>query len=53
MARTYMTPARALVGAFPLDSWLLAIVYRMLRRNQRSFSQRLKWRKTQRRFIRN
>jgi hypothetical protein len=33
------------VGVFPLDSWLLVIVWRMLRRNQRRFSQRLKWRK--------
>jgi hypothetical protein len=41
------------VGAFPLDSWLLVTAWRMLRRNQRRFSQRLKWRKIQRKCSRN
>jgi hypothetical protein len=39
--------------AFPLGSWLLVTVWRMLRRNQRRFSQRLKWRKIQRKYSRN
>jgi hypothetical protein len=29
------------VDVFPLDSWLLVTVWRMLRRNLRRFSQRL------------
>jgi hypothetical protein len=38
---------------FPLDSWLLVTVYRMLRRNPRRFSQRLKLRRLRRKCSRN
>jgi hypothetical protein len=41
------------VDVFPLDSWLLVTIWRMLRRNPRRFSQRLKLRKIRRKCSRN
>jgi hypothetical protein len=38
---------------FPLDNWLLVTVWRMLRRNPRRFSQRLRLRKIRRKCSRN
>jgi hypothetical protein len=41
------------VAVFPLDSWLLVTIWRMLRRNPWRFSQRLKLRRLQKKCSQN